>query len=105
MSSKTLITGATGLLGSQILKFFKESGWNVVGTGLSRAKPPAIVKLDLGDGDAISSLLDSEKSAGTSQPQLHRSADAWLTKQTAGRSPLSVSLFTPVNNPLMRGPP
>ena len=66
MPSKAFVTGATGLLGSQVLQVFKESGWNVVGTGFSRAKPPTILKLDLGDADAVSSLLDHEKSAAMS---------------------------------------
>ena len=61
MADKALVTGASGLLGRQVLVAFKEAGWDVIGTGFSRAKPPTIVKLDLADADAVSGLLDSEK--------------------------------------------
>jgi S-adenosylmethionine synthetase len=61
MARKALITGATGLLGRQVLQSFKESGWEVVGTGFSRAKPPTIRRLDLADASAVESLLDEEK--------------------------------------------
>lgn len=61
MARKTLVTGATGLLGRQVLKAFQEAGWDVVGTGFSRAKPPSILKLNLSDQAAISSALDEVK--------------------------------------------
>ena len=58
MTRKALITGATGLLGRQVLKAFKNAGWDVVGAGFSRARPPSIIKLDVFDQAAISSTLD-----------------------------------------------
>ena len=61
MARKALVTGATGLLGRQVLKAFQEAGWDVVGTGFSRAKPPSIVRLDVFDEAAISSALDEVK--------------------------------------------
>ena len=61
MAPKALITGATGLLGRQVLKALQEAGWDVVGTGLSRAKPPSIIKLDVSDEAAITSALDHVK--------------------------------------------
>ncbi|KAI5780888.1 RmlD-like substrate binding domain-containing protein [Geopyxis carbonaria] len=62
MSDKTvLITGATGLLGRQCLNAFEEAGWNAIGTGFSRAKPPKIHKLDLGDSEAVTTLIDETK--------------------------------------------
>jgi len=43
---RVLITGATGLLGRQVLAHFQERGWNVRGLGRSRAKGK-IIKCDL----------------------------------------------------------
>ena len=65
MPSKVLVTGASGLLGSQVLRVFKLHSWIAVGTGFSRAKPPDIVKLDLADEVAVTDLLEREKSAYT----------------------------------------
>ncbi|KAI9787326.1 MAG: hypothetical protein M1816_007674 [Peltula sp. TS41687] len=53
MSNTVLITGATGLLGRQVVRAFQEAEWRVVGTGFTRANPPSILKLDLGDEAAI----------------------------------------------------
>ncbi|KAF2090714.1 NAD(P)-binding protein [Saccharata proteae CBS 121410] len=56
-----LVTGATGLLGHQVVKEFESRGWTVVGTGLSRAKPPSVIKLDILDTEAVESVLDEVK--------------------------------------------
>lgn len=56
-----LITGATGQLGRQCVKAFENDGWRVVGTGFSRAKPPKIRKLDLGDEGEVKSVLEEVK--------------------------------------------
>lgn len=40
---------------------FEEAGWNAVGTGFSRAKPPKVHKLDLGDSEAVNSFIDKTK--------------------------------------------
>lgn len=61
MPQKAVITGASGLLGRQILQAFGEAGWDVVGLGLSRPNPPSIRKLDLSDGPAVLTLLDEER--------------------------------------------
>ena len=53
-----LVTGATGLLGRQIVKTFNLAGWKTVGTGFSRASPPSILKIDLADQAAIEGVLD-----------------------------------------------
>ena len=53
-----LITGATGLLGRQLIKAFDQAGWNVVGTGFSRSNPPSILKVDLTDQIAVNDVLD-----------------------------------------------
>lgn len=61
MAKKALITGATGLLGRQVVKVFERAGWEVVGTGLTRASPPAILKLDLGSEDEVVKILEDVK--------------------------------------------
>ncbi|OJD33015.1 nad dependent epimerase dehydratase [Diplodia corticola] len=58
MSGTALVTGATGLLGSQVAQAFEARGWKTVGTGLTRASPPSIIKLDLLDAAAIERTLD-----------------------------------------------
>lgn len=60
MAKTALITGASGLLGRKVLQAFERGGWNAVGTGLSRAKPP-ILKVDLFDQVAIESTLEKVK--------------------------------------------
>lgn len=63
MAKTALVTGATGLLGRQVIRAFDNAGWTVVGTGFSRATPPSILKLDLEDQDAIENTLDEIKYA------------------------------------------
>ena len=60
MARTALVTGATGLLGRQVLLAFQRAGWEAVGTGFSRSSP-SIRKLDLGNHSAISTLLDEVK--------------------------------------------
>lgn len=57
MAKTALITGATGLLGRQVVQAFERAGWTVVGTGFTRAKPPSILKLDLGDEAEVAKAL------------------------------------------------
>lgn len=73
--STVVITGATGLLGRQVLKAFQDDGWNVVGTGFSRAKPPTIRKLDLGNSNEVTSLLDEVKPSVVIHCAAERSPD------------------------------
>jgi len=87
MLEKTVVvTGATGLLGRQCVKAFEGAGWNTVGTGeflvvagsfawvgwcralmggwwagFSRANPPAISKVDLGNAGEVVRLLEEVK--------------------------------------------
>lgn len=56
--TKCLVTGATGLLGRQVIKAFELKDWKCVGTGFTRASPPSILKLDLGSSDEISKTLN-----------------------------------------------
>ncbi|EPS40265.1 hypothetical protein H072_5949 [Dactylellina haptotyla CBS 200.50] len=61
MAKKVVVTGATGLLGRQVVKAFDEAGWEVTGTGLSRANPPKVLKVDLTRAEEITKLLDDVK--------------------------------------------
>jgi len=61
MSKTVLITGATGLLGRQVVIAFEEAGWNAVGIGLSRAQPPKVLKLDLRDAAAVEAVINEVK--------------------------------------------
>ena len=62
MSRKSvLVTGATGLLGRQVVKAFQTDDWTVVGTGFHRARPPTIRKVDLTDSTQMTNILDDVK--------------------------------------------
>jgi NAD(P)-dependent dehydrogenase (short-subunit alcohol dehydrogenase family) len=61
MARTALITGATGLLGRQVVKAFERAGWEVKGTGFTRAKPPTILKLDLGSEADVARTLEEVK--------------------------------------------
>jgi S-adenosylmethionine synthetase len=61
MAKTALITGATGLLGRQVVTAFERQEWQVVGTGFTRAKPPSILKLDLGSETNIIKTIDEVK--------------------------------------------
>lgn len=61
MPESALITGATGLLGRQVVKAFDEEGWKVTGTGFSRANPSKILKVDIQDEKELTKVLDDVK--------------------------------------------
>ncbi|KAH9223141.1 putative methionine adenosyltransferase 2 subunit beta [Leptodontidium sp. 2 PMI_412] len=61
MAKTALITGATGLLGRQVLKGFNGAGWDAKGTGFTRASPPTILKLDLGSEADVAATLEQVK--------------------------------------------
>lgn len=63
MAQTALVTGATGLLGRQVLEAFKRADWNVVGQGFSRASPPKILKANLEVKEEVEELLDSVRYA------------------------------------------
>lgn len=58
MPQCAVVTGATGLLGRQVLKAFDDAGWDAVGTGFSRASPPKVRKVDIQNEDEVVQLLD-----------------------------------------------
>jgi len=61
MSRRALVTGATGLLGREVVKAFDRAGWEVVGAGFSRASPPKVIKLDIQDEREVQRALDEVK--------------------------------------------
>jgi uncharacterized protein YbjT (DUF2867 family) len=62
MSDKTvLVTGATGLLGRQVVREFDNAKWTVKGTGLSRADGSSILKVDLSNASEVESALENVK--------------------------------------------
>ncbi|KAJ8123367.1 hypothetical protein ONZ43_g661 [Nemania bipapillata] len=62
MSIKTaLVTGATGLLGRQVVKAFERADWSVTGTGHSRADGVAVLKVDLAQRNEVGAALDKVK--------------------------------------------
>jgi S-adenosylmethionine synthetase len=60
MTKTALVTGATGLLGRQVVKAFQRQSWEVVGTGFTRAKA-GILKLDLGSHEQVAKTLEEVK--------------------------------------------
>ncbi|KAF2964461.1 hypothetical protein GQX73_g9118 [Xylaria multiplex] len=62
MSAKTvLVTGATGLLGRQVVRAFERGDWSVKGTGHSRADGSTILKVDLAKPNEAEAALDRVK--------------------------------------------
>ncbi|KAL2262822.1 hypothetical protein VTK26DRAFT_9343 [Humicola hyalothermophila] len=62
MASRTaLVTGATGLLGRQVVKAFASHDWSVKGTGFSRADGSSILKVDLSNTAEIEKVLNDQK--------------------------------------------
>ncbi|KAK2865111.1 hypothetical protein FQN49_003903 [Arthroderma sp. PD_2] len=66
MTRTALVTGASGLLGRQVLKAFQQDGsWTVTGQGFTRASPPEILKADLTVAAEVEKLLDDVKCSFT----------------------------------------
>lgn len=62
MAEKTaLVTGATGLLGRQVLRAFARRDWTAKGTGLSRADGATILKVDLATAQEVEKALNAVK--------------------------------------------
>ncbi|RDA87645.1 hypothetical protein CP532_3833 [Ophiocordyceps camponoti-leonardi (nom. inval.)] len=56
-----LVTGATGLLGREVVKAFQLGGWNTKGTGYSRADGIDVLRIDLQKEDEVGRALDETK--------------------------------------------
>lgn len=61
MVKTALVTGATGFLGRQVSQAFKSAGFQVVGTGFTRANPPITLKINLCNPAEILSALQEVK--------------------------------------------
>ncbi|KAL1959926.1 hypothetical protein VTO42DRAFT_594 [Malbranchea cinnamomea] len=62
MAQTVLVTGATGLLGRQVVDAFRrDTAWKVVGQGFTRASPPDILKADLQEEVEAVKLLEEVK--------------------------------------------
>lgn len=79
-----MITGATGLLGRQVLKAFERRDWTAKGTGLSRADGATILKVDLASTEEVEKALDHFKytTAPPLPPTCRSSSKALLTDMT-----------------------
>ncbi|KFY81690.1 hypothetical protein V500_11186 [Pseudogymnoascus sp. VKM F-4518 (FW-2643)] len=87
MSSQTaLITGASGLLGRAVTTAFNRKSWSVTGTGLTRANPPAILALDLGDASAVAKTLDDVKPSVVVHCAANRFPDSCDANPNAARA-------------------
>ena len=53
-----LVTGATGLLGRQVVRAFERRQWRARGTGLSRADGAQVLRVDLGSAAEVEKALD-----------------------------------------------
>ena len=62
-TKRVLVTGASGLLGREVLKQFKDRGWNATGLAYSRAEEAGLVRVDLRDKVEVErALSDSSPS-------------------------------------------
>ncbi|KAI0532836.1 methionine adenosyltransferase 2 subunit beta [Xylaria digitata] len=60
-AKKALVTGATGLLGRQVMRAFERGDWSVKGTGHSRADGSTVLKVDLAKPNEVEAALDRVK--------------------------------------------
>jgi NAD(P)-dependent dehydrogenase (short-subunit alcohol dehydrogenase family) len=80
MPSKTVfITGATGLLGRQVARAFQETGWNVKGTGYSRADGASILRADLSKPSEVGAALNNIKFVNHLYPRYRTACGGKLT--------------------------
>ncbi|RMZ92441.1 hypothetical protein DV736_g339, partial [Chaetothyriales sp. CBS 134916] len=106
MAPKALITGATGLLGREVLKAFEAAGYDVVGTGFSRASPPKIVRVDIQDADEVSRLFnevkpqvvvhcaaDRQPDSCTKNPEAAKRLNVTATEQLVKAAPDAVFIY------------
>ncbi|KAN0080677.1 hypothetical protein V8E54_003881 [Elaphomyces granulatus] len=85
MPPTVLVTGATGLLGREVMEAFSRAGWVTVGQGYSRAAPPKILKANLENINEIEKLLDeANNNANNPDGPLRK---LWSIVCAANRSP------------------
>ncbi|KIW13335.1 dTDP-4-dehydrorhamnose reductase [Exophiala spinifera] len=84
-----LTTGATGLLGRQVLKAFEDADWHAVGTGFSRASG-AIRKVDITDSGSVAALFNQVKPDVVVHCAADRQPDS-CTKNPAAARALNVT--------------
>ncbi|KAM0596330.1 hypothetical protein ACHAPN_004580 [Verticillium nonalfalfae] len=96
MGSRTaLVTGATGLLGRQVVKAFEKREWNVKGTGFSRADNVSVFKVDLGDAVEVQKRFpDKVDKDPEASKALNVEATRSLAKLCADRSVLLIYIST-----------
>ena len=61
MPGSVLVTGASGLLGREVVRVFELRDWTVKGTGLSRADGVSIISLNLSQEIEVKKVLDQVK--------------------------------------------
>lgn len=54
---RVLVTGATGLLGREVMRLLGDGSWEVVGLAKTRARPPQVLACDLLDEDAVTQQI------------------------------------------------
>ena len=88
MSKKVLITGASGLLGREILKQFVSNGWDALGLAYSRIYG-SLRKVDLCDESQIEAVLDEFTPAVVVHSAAERRPDV-VDKQSKSATALNV---------------
>ncbi len=58
---RVLITGASGLLGRQVMRAFDLDGWKVTGTAFSRADGKTLLRINLENTAEVEQALDAVK--------------------------------------------
>ncbi|RMD41705.1 hypothetical protein DV735_g3419, partial [Chaetothyriales sp. CBS 134920] len=92
MPPKALVTGATGLLGREVVKAFEAAGYDVVGTGFKRASPPKILKVDIQDADEVQRLF-TEPDSCTKNPEAAKRLNVEATEQLVKAAAATAAVF------------
>ena len=85
---KVLITGASGLLGRELLQHFKVKGWEYLGLAYTRARE-GLVKVDLCQRNEVENVLDDFKPHVVVHAAAERRPDV-VSKQTEQAQALNV---------------
>ncbi|KAI9254649.1 RmlD-like substrate binding domain-containing protein [Sporodiniella umbellata] len=90
---KIIVTGASGLLGRQVVKAFENAGHEVVGTAFSRSTEK-LIKLDLTDAEAVKNFIQKQQPQVFVHCAAERRPDVAERDQEAARS---LNVETPRN--------